>query len=111
MPKREERLTKLRAELNRAIEAMISLKVEKIVLFGSLAKGEVKSKSDIDLIVIWETDLPFMKRLETLYEAIKPNLAMDILAYTPQEIEELYGKNPFITKALNEGCVLYERER
>jgi len=111
MPQKEKRLKVLRDELERAISSIISLNPEKVVLFGSLEKEDVHSKSDIDLLIVWKTDLPFLKRLEVFYDAIKPNVAMDILVYTPEEIERLYGENRFITKVLNEGRVLYEKKR
>ncbi|KUK07881.1 MAG: putative nucleotidyltransferase [Caldanaerobacter subterraneus] len=110
MPQKErEKL--LLEELNRAINSIIHLNPEKIVLFGSLVRGDINSKSDIDLLIVWETELPFLKRLEVFYNAIQPNVAMDILVYTLEEIEKLYGKNKFITKALDEGRVLYEKRK
>ncbi|MGI1690486.1 nucleotidyltransferase domain-containing protein [Thermoanaerobacter uzonensis] len=111
MPQKEKRLKVLRDELEKAIYSIISLNPEKVVLFGSLEREDVHLRSDIDLLIIWKTDLPFLERLQVFYDAIKPNVAMDILVYTPEEIEKLYRKNKFIAKVLDEGRVLYEKKQ
>ncbi len=111
MPQKEKRLKVLRDELEKAIYSIISLNPEKVVLFGSLEREDVHLRSDIDLLIIWKTDLPFLERLQVFYDDIKPNVAMDILVYTPEEIEKLYRKNKFIAKVLDEGRVLYEKKQ
>lgn len=109
MPQKEERIAKLNKELEKAIKAVIPLNPQKVVLFGSLSRGDVGSNSDIDLLIVWDTDLPFMQRLQIFYDAIKPDVAMDILVYTPSEIENLKDTNPFIHQVLKEGKILYEK--
>ena len=111
MLQKEKRLKVLRDELEKAIYSIISLNPEKVVLFGSLGREDVYLRSDIDLLIIWKTDLPFLERLQVFYDAINPNVAMDILVYTPEEIEKLYRKNKFIAKVLDEGRVLYEKKQ
>lgn len=62
-------------------------RVEAAYLFGSFAKGTVDSESDIDLILIQETDKPFTQRgmdFGDLFE-IYPNL--DLLVYTQAEFD------------------------
>lgn len=85
---------------------------EKIVLFGSYARGEATEVSDLDFLVIMETDLPPTKRSVPLYSALRNYLlSEDIVVYTPAEVEE-YSDLPdsFIQTALREGIVLYEKE-
>lgn len=105
----KERKAKLAAQLEKAIEAITTLNPEKVILFGSFNHGDLNSRSDIDLLVVWDTDLPFLERTQVFYDAIQPDLAMDILIYTPEEIERLQENNPFIRKALAEGRVIYEK--
>jgi predicted nucleotidyltransferase len=84
----------------------------KIVLIGSYARGDATEHSDVDLVVVQETDLPRPKRSIPLYDAVKDFLhPVDIVVYTPAEVEE-YGDlpNSFIQTALREGKVLYEKE-
>lgn len=84
--------------------------VEKVILFGSLARGDVVSTSDIDLIVIQDTDLGFLERLDEIYSAVLPRKALDVLVYTPRELAFLKEDSPFVRKALSEGRVLYAKD-
>ena len=59
-----------------------------VVLFGSHARGQAGADSDVDLLVIAESDLPRYKRSQQLHLLFKPYpFAMDILVYTPKEVE------------------------
>ncbi len=62
-------------------------------------------------MVVAETDLPRHKRAINLYKQFRPYpFGMDIVVYTPQEIEE--GKKSaltFVSAVLREGKTLYER--
>lgn len=100
------RREKLEGELKKIIEKLRSDKsIRLILLFGSLAKGDVGSESDIDLIVVKETNKKFLDRLDEFYE--DANMAMDVLVYTPEEFRSLKNRR-FIMNAVKEGKVLYE---
>jgi len=97
----------LERELERIVRVLHEMGVQLIVLFGSAAREQVSAWSDLDLIVVLDSDLPFIKRLGLLYERIQPCVGLDLLAYTPQEFEAI-RERPFIRHALREGRVLYE---
>lgn len=84
----------------------------KAIVFGSYARGEADEYSDLDLIVIAETDLPFFKRHERfagIYDVWRKGL--DLLIYTPEELEQMQAEGrPFIQRALQEGVVIYEEQ-
>jgi predicted nucleotidyltransferase len=84
---------------------------QKIVLFGSRARGEAHSDSDYDILIIEPSNLPRYKRPAKYRRALVGTaLAKDIIVWTPGEVAEWSGvPNAFITVALNEGIVLYER--
>lgn len=100
---------RLIGDLERIVEILRSRGVEKIILFGSLASGNVGSTSDIDLIVVERTEKRFLERLDDIYSAVQPRVATDILVYTPEEIERLKESSRFVRQALREGRVLYEK--
>ncbi len=83
----------------------------KIVLFGSYARGDTHANSDLDLLVVEESDLPRYQRAPRYYQAlIGLSPAKDITVWTPTEIQEWAAvPNAFVTTALREGIVLYEK--
>lgn len=97
--------------LDRVVEQMLTVGSPlKIILFGSRARGEAKADSDIDLLVIEESDIPRYKRSPQYYVSLKNILPpQDIVVWTPEEVHE-WSDVPaaFITTALREGKVLYE---
>jgi predicted nucleotidyltransferase len=84
---------------------------EQIVLFGSRARLQSTEDSDIDILVIEESDEPRYKRSPRYYSATRGTfLARDIVVWTPTEIREWETvPNHFVTTALREGRLLYER--
>jgi predicted nucleotidyltransferase len=84
--------------------------VQKAILFGSLARDEVTAFSDLDLIIVQDTEARFLDRLEPFYAGLDLRVDADILVYTPEELAELQTWNPFIQRALREGVVIYESE-
>lgn len=88
------------------------IRPEKIVLFGSYASGRATPYSDVDLLVILESDLRRDKRQEAISQVLRPRyFPVDILAYTPSEVASCTTvRGSFIAYILRTGKVLYERE-
>ncbi len=83
---------------------------ERVILFGSLARGDVGEWSDLDLLIVKETADPFLERSKKVALLCRAMVAVDYLVYTPDELEEMVERgNPFILEALQEGRILYDR--
>ena len=84
---------------------------QKIILFGSRARGEARPDSDYDLLLIEPSDQPRYKRAARYRRALTGVvLAKDILVWTPEEVAQWQDvPNAFITAAVREGVVLYEQ--
>ena len=82
---------------------------ERIVLFGSLARGEGDEFSDVDLVVVYPTEKRFLDRLEELYACWTLPVAVDVLAYTPDEYRKMLRESAFLQDVVAEGEVIYER--
>ena len=86
---------------------------DKIILFGSWARGNADEQSDIDLLVISdrEKELPRYKRgLDVRLLLSQFQSPKDILFYTHEDIERWRGvPQTFVNTVLNEGVALYER--
>jgi predicted nucleotidyltransferase len=91
------------------LDGLKKYRPHKVILFGSMARGEADEQSDLDLIVIKDTQESFVERLETVAKLCPPGIHADILVYTPEEIRVMEEEeNPFIIQALREGKLLYE---
>lgn len=100
-------------KLLRTITARIAEAVcpEKIILFGSWARGERGPHSDIDLLIIQESDLSRPQRYAQVRRLFwGMGVPMDILVYTPEEFAR-YQSVPgsFTHTVAREGKVLYAR--
>ncbi len=98
--------------LPEAIRRLVEgLRPEKIILFGSYAYGAPTADSDVDLLIIVETDLPRRERVVQASLLLYPRpFPVDILVKTPQEIDEGLRKGDwFLREILTRGTVLYER--
>ena len=84
---------------------------DKIILFGSYANGTQKEDSDIDLLIIQDSDLPPQKRgFDIRMSLIGSMIPFDILIYTNSEFEnEKENIYSFINSAIKNSKVLYER--
>ena len=83
-------------------------KIEKVILFGSRVRGEHLKHSDYDLVVISPDfgNVPFLRRLELLYELSDHDLHVDILAYTPEEFKHKRKEIGVVRQAAKEGVVI-----
>ncbi len=109
---RQRRRALLEAELQRYLALLEKhYNPEKILLFGSMVKDEeIKEWSDLDLVIIKETDQRFLDRTKEVMRLLRPRVGVDILVYTPQEFEILSRKRPFVrNEIVQKGRVLYER--
>jgi predicted nucleotidyltransferase len=108
-----ERDKKLTAALERIMYVLTTqYHPEKVILFGSLAEGTVGEWSDIDLVIIKDTPLPFLQRLKEVALLCHVPVSVDFLVYTSDEFAQMIAENnPFIIKEiLQKGKVLYECE-
>jgi len=100
---------KIRRAARRIVEAVHP---EKVILFGSFAYGKPAPDSDVDLLVIMESDLRPHARVVQISEILDPRpFPVDIIVRTPAEIEErLRIGDCFFREILGKGKVLYERQ-
>jgi len=100
-------------------ERLKELKPYKVILFGSYASGNPTEDSDLDVLVVLnseeisknldekiERDMPVSKMLIN----INRKIAMDLITYSKAEYEYLIEQNDFFVKEItNTGSILYER--
>ncbi len=84
---------------------------DKIILFGSYAHGHPNEDSDIDLLIVKDTDMRPIDRwthLKRLLRNRNSRVSVSPMVYTPKEIEDrLAHGDSFVKEAVEEGVVLY----
>ncbi|MBC7250778.1 MAG: nucleotidyltransferase domain-containing protein [Anaerolineae bacterium] len=101
----------LERELKRWLPLLIAHEQpDRIILFGSYCTGQVSEWSDLDLVIIKDTEAPFLDRTRRILELLKPQVGVDVLVYTPEEFEQLSQERAFVRQEiLAKGKVIYER--
>jgi len=109
----EQRAQQLASELDRFVWVVVEhMDPERIILFGSFANGQIDEWSDLDLVVVTETDLPFYERLKQVILLVQLQVGMDVVVYTPEEWGKLKRERLFIREEIvKKGKIIYERKR
>jgi predicted nucleotidyltransferase len=82
---------------------------QKVILFGSYAHGTPTEDSDVDLLVVMETEEPPLHTAACIAAVVDHPCALDILVRRPSDLEaSLARKGVFATEVLTTGVVLYE---
>jgi predicted nucleotidyltransferase len=103
------------AEVEEKIQEMVRRIVEgfdpeRIILFGSRARGDAGPDSDVDLLVVMETESKHEAAVQILVTLDVMGIAKDVIVVTPEEFErrkEIVGSIAY--PAHHEGRLLYER--
>ncbi|MCS6829030.1 MAG: nucleotidyltransferase domain-containing protein [bacterium] len=106
-----------RAEVTEILNDIVKRLVEgyapqKVILFGSYARGEASEDSDIDLLIIKDTEKPPIERWQEVKRLLRDRnrrVSVSPLVYTSEEIaRRLSVRDFFIEEVLEEGIVLYD---
>ncbi len=82
---------------------------QKVILFGSYAHGNPTEDSDVDLLVVMETDEAPIRAAARISAAIDHPFALDIVVSKLSALEASFErKGNFATEVLTKGVVLYE---
>ena len=86
-------------------------KPQKIILFGSLARGTAQRDSDADILVVMPVKGSKRKQATEIdVSLIGLDLPTDVIVVTPEELEKNRDRiGTIIYPAIREGKVLYER--
>ncbi|MCL5030278.1 MAG: nucleotidyltransferase domain-containing protein [Bacteroidetes bacterium] len=86
---------------------------DKIILFGSQARGTADIRSDIDLLIISELKEDKFTLMDQMRHALLPiNYAFDVIVLTQAEFEKDKKYPGTVARyATKEGIILYERSK
>jgi hypothetical protein len=97
-------------DLNERLVKELGDKLDSIILYGSIARGDYGLESDIDILVILENKKLEDKTSDIRYDIdVKNSTVTTFFISTPHEIEKIIQQGfPFINNVLKEGKVIYD---
>ena len=102
-----QRRKMLEAELERFIEEMPPLGMQRMWVVGDLANGAVGAESLLELVVIQDTDEPFHRRADFWNIHLRPRVGTEFNVFTNAELAESEGSDPILRRAMNEGELVH----
>ncbi len=103
---------------NEIVKALLPLKQEKIILFGSYANGNPTEDSDIDLYVVtnddfipqsWGEKMKIVNRVSNYINDIRKKYSVDLIVHTKAMNKKFYKLNSSFSRIIREdGVYLYE---
>jgi predicted nucleotidyltransferase len=84
---------------------------ERVILFGSYARGNASADSDVDILVIGPFKGRSVDRSVEIRMKLRPGFPMDLLVRTPEKVRERTEMgDSFMREILDQGKVLYEAD-
>ncbi len=96
----EQRRKLLEEEFLRIAGEMRSLGAVRFWAAGDLAADRVGPESDLDIVVVHETEAPFRYRSDFFTTHLRPTVGVRFTVYTPREVEELAETDLFLRHSL-----------
>jgi predicted nucleotidyltransferase len=80
----------------------------RVYLFGSIINGDQDEYSDVDLVVIRHTTLPFFDRIREIFDLYLNLKHPDMLIYTPEELKKILSEpgRYFIKDIIEKGYIV-----
>lgn len=103
------RAQRLQAALERIVVQLQELGARKVILFGSLARGETDVHSDLDLLVLMPATRTSSVWSEIVYETVERGVAADLIVYNEEDFQQEITRSSLLRNALASGRVVYEK--
>lgn len=82
---------------------------QKIILFGSYARGNPRPESDVDLLVVMDTPLKESQQSLEIRRLLGVMFGLDLIVYTPKRLKERVEMGDwFLRDIMEEGKIVYE---
>ena len=100
----------VRDYLPRAIDSIVNAyHPQRVILFGSQARGDATEESDVDLLVLFDSDVNRREREVAIRRLLRDApFAKDVLVATPHDLPNA-ARGTALAEAAHEGVVVYER--
>ncbi len=109
LQRKTERGEKLKSSMESITRQLTELGAVKIILFGSLAEGNVDVYSDLDMLVIMPSTKSGEEWMKFVYENVERGIDSDIIVYNQEELREKLPVSSFLRHVLQSGRIIYEK--
>jgi len=106
--RQENRRRALEQGLTAIVAQLRDLGARKVVLFGSLARGDTGAWSDLDLLVVVPSSRSSREWTRQVYAEVERTVACDFIVYTEEDLQAMLPTSHFLRHVLKEGKVAYE---
>jgi len=91
--------------IDQVVEQIVEkFKPQKIILFGSYARGDYRPESDVDMLVVMDTPLRDVRQAIEICQQIEYRFGLDLIVHTPKHLAERVKKGDwFLRDVLKEG--------
>src|SRR5512147_2857038 len=96
--------------IDQVVEQIVEkFKPQKIILFGSYARGNPRPESDVDMLVVMDTSLRDVQQAIQICQQIEYRFGLDLIVHSPKYLaDRVAGEDWFLRDVLAEGKVVYE---
>lgn len=96
--------------IDHVVEQIVErFKPQKIILFGSYARGNPRPESDVDILVVMDTPRKDVQQAIQICQQIEYRFGLDLIVHTPRYLEERIKMGDwFLQDVIKEGKILYE---
>ena len=96
--------------IDQVVEQIVEeFKPQKIILFGSYARGNPRPESDVDILVVMDTPLKEVRQAIQICQQIEYRFGLDLIVHTPKYLADRVKMGDwFLRDVLKDGKVLYE---
>ena len=82
---------------------------QRVILFGSYARGDATPDSDVDLLVVMPTKKETIEQAVEVRQRVRRSFPLDLVVKTPEDVAwRLSLQDCFLTTIMTEGKTLYE---
>ena len=109
LKRKKEREVLLEVSLKDILRQICELGALKVYHFGSSARGEVDTHSDLDLLIVMPATKSGKEWMKLLYGTVEKKVASDMLVYNQKEFERDLSSSRFLQNVIKGGKVVYEK--
>ncbi|MCE1248825.1 MAG: nucleotidyltransferase domain-containing protein [Firmicutes bacterium] len=110
-----EKVSLISKDIKNKAEEIVGNNLEQIILYGSVARGEQDSESDLDIMLLVNGDDESIKKWDDRFSllmfelSLKYDMLVSIMLLNIRQFEKFLEVLPFYTNVNREGIRIYER--